>query len=258
MRALELEEGLRADGRWSLRMILREPQLLPVFAALCRDIIAFTRVGIDEAGLAPAVIGRIDRWHTLLERDATGLGESCLRGLIGELFVLETELLPALSPRVAVTSWTGPHGFPQDFLLPSGMRLEVKTIGRDAGTARISGLAQLDAELDPLRLVVVRAEVTGMSASGAVTAPALVSRLREKLAEDADALVAFDAALSAVGWHDHPSHDAFALRPVALEAHDVDASFPRLTWAIVPDGVEDADYVISLPRNCQTLWRVAP
>ena len=255
LRALSIDQGVRTDGRWSLRIVLNEPQLLPVFAALCRDIIAYTRAGVDETRLAAAVLGRIDRWRNLFERDAAGLGESALRGLIGELLVLEAELLPALTPRDAVTAWTGPHGTPQDFLLPSGTRIEVKTIGRDAGTVRVNGLGQLDANLDPLVLMVVRAEVTGASAPGAVTVPLLVSRLRARLAQDPDAMVAFDAALACVGWHEHPSHDAFALRPVVFDAHDVDLHFPRLTRASVPDGVEDADYSILLPRQCRTVWR---
>jgi hypothetical protein len=255
LRAVTVEEGVRTDGRWSLRLVLREPQLLPVFAALCRDIIAFTRAGVDETRLAAAVIARIDRWRNLLESDATGLGEAALRGLIGELLVLETEMLRSLPLRDAVAAWTGPQGTPQDFLLPSGMRIEVKTTSRDSGGIRINGLAQLDANMDPLVLIVVRAEVTGASAPGAVTVPLLISRLRARLAPDPDALVAFDASLALVGWHDHPSHDAFAMRPVVFEAHDVGPAFPRLTRASVPEGVEDADYSIVLPRPGRTLWR---
>lgn len=255
LRALSIDQGVRADGRWSLRMVLNEPQLLPVFAALCRDIIAFTRAGVDETRLAATVIGRIDRWRNLLERDAAGLGEAALRGLIGELLVLEAELLPTLTPRDAVSAWTGPHGTPQDFLLPSGTRIEVKAIGRDAGTVHINGLGQLDADMDPLVLIVVRTEVTGATAPGAVTVPLLVSRLRARLAQDPDALVAFDAALACVGWHDHPSHDGFVLRPITFEAHDIDLHFPRLTRASVPNGVEDADYSIVLPKQCRTVWR---
>jgi len=258
LRALTIEQGVRADGRWSLRIILSEPQLLPVFAALCRDIIAFTRIGVDETTLAAAVIGRIDRWRTLLERDGTGLDESVLRGLIGELFVLETELLPTLSPHVAVKTWTGPYGSPQDFLLPSGIRIEVKTIGRDAGMIRVNGLGQLDAGIDPLVLMVVRVDVTGASAPGAVTVPLLISRLRTRLAQDPDALVDFDAALACAGWHDHPSHSNLALRPVGIEAHDIDDHFPRLTRASVPNGVDEVHYSITLPGNGRPVWHDGP
>jgi hypothetical protein len=255
LRALDIEQGVRADGRWSLRIVLNEPQLLPVFAALCRDIIAHTRTGIDETTLASAVIRRIERWRSLLERDASGLGEPLLRGLIGELFVLESQLLPALGSAAAVKAWMGPQGFPQDFLLPSGIRLEVKTIGRDATTVAINGLGQLDAGIDPLVLMVLRAEVTGASAPGATTAPLLISRLRARLAQEPDALVDFDAALADFGWHDHPSHESFALRPLSLEAHDVDHQFPRVTADSVPRGVQSADYVVRLPGNCRTVWR---
>lgn len=255
LRALNIEQGVRGDGRWSLRLVLNQPELLAVFAALCRDIIAFTRAGVDELRLAAAVLARIDRWRNLLEREASGLGESALRGLTGELLVLESQILPALTLADAIAAWTGPQGTPQDFLLPSGTHLEVKTIGRDAGTVSINGLGQLDAGADPLVLIVVRVEATGAAAPGAVTVPLLVSRLRAKLAPDPDALVAFDAALASVGWHDDPSHDAFALRPVALDAHDVDSRFPRLTRASVPNGVEDADYSVVLPRECRPLWR---
>ena len=255
MRALTIDQGVRADGRWSLRIVLNEPQLLPVFSALCRDIVSFTRAGVDESRLAGAIMGRIDRWRTLLERKTPGLGEPALRGLIGELLVLETELLAKLTPREAVSAWTGPSGAPQDFLLPSGVHLEVKTIGRDAGTARVNGLSQLDASTDPLILVAVRVETTGVAARGAVTAPVLVARLRQALIDAPDALVDFEAALASMGWHEDPSHDVFALRPLTIEAHDVTADFPRLIRASVPAGVVEADYSIVLPKHGRTLWQ---
>jgi hypothetical protein len=184
LRALAVEHGQRTDGRWSLRLSLHEPRLLPVFAALCRDIIALTRSGVDEGRLAAAVLGRLDHWRSLLERDSAGLGEAALRGLIGELLVLEQQVLAALPPREAVAAWTGPRGSAQDFLLPSGTRIEVKTIGRDADTVRVNGLGQLDAGADPLLLAVVRVEATGVSAHHAVTVPMLVTRLRDRISAD--------------------------------------------------------------------------
>lgn len=254
LRALQVEERLRADGRWTLRIILREPTLLPVFAALCRDIIAFSRTGIDQAALPQAVIGRIERWRSLLEGDATGLPESVLRGLIGELLTLEAIGLSTLSPKQAVAAWTGPRGTAQDFVLPSGTRLEVKTISREGRAVRINGLQQLDAGSDALVLIVVRIEATGSQAAGAITAPLLVARIRHKLRDDADALTAFDAALACVGWHDHPSHDSYAVRVLSAEARDVDAMFPRLTGASVPEGVTEVNYAVVLPGAFRPAW----
>jgi hypothetical protein len=252
---VEITEGLRSDGRWSLRLALHEAPLLPVFAALCRDIVAHTRSGVEPAQLSAVILRRIDRWRNLLARDSGGLAESVLRGLIGELLVLEFKLLPILSERQAVAAWTGPSGSPQDFVLPSGQHLEVKTIARDAGSVQINGLGQLDAGKDPLFLILVRAEVTGPSAPGSVTAPSLVARIRTRLSSDPDALAEFDAVLASFGWHEDPSHETVALRPLAIEEHEVGGQFPRLTGTNVPSGVQDAVYVVSVPTGGTAVWR---
>jgi hypothetical protein len=246
LRAVHVESGRRADGRWSLRLSLAEPELVTVFAALCRDIIDFTRAGVDGPQLGAAVLGRLERWRTLLEKDVSGLGDSILRGLIGELTILD-HLLDTLLPMEAVASWTGPLGTPQDFQLPTGRRIEVKAVRRDARTARINGIEQLDPGSDPLELAIVRLEDTGVSADGAVTVPVLVERIRNRLAGEPDSLATFSASLGFVGWHDDPRHHELVVRVIAIEWHEVGPDFPKLTPSSVPQGVEDADYIIALP-----------
>lgn len=251
MRALSVEFGRRTDGRWSLRLALLERQLLPVFAALCRDVVTCTRAGVDEAKLGQVVVQRILHWRSLLERETAGLGEATLRGLIGELLVLRDRLLPALGPSASVAAWRGPLGAPQDFVLPDGRRIEAKMVGAHADQVRINGLDQLDPCGDPLTLTVVRAESATPDARGAVSAPALIAELRGLFDAEPEAVAAFEAALSGLGWHEHTSHDAVALRVVDMEDHEVGPSFPRLTRGTVPAGVLDADYAIALP-SCGT------
>jgi hypothetical protein len=255
LRALNVEVGRRTDGRWSLRLSLQEPRLEPVFAALCRDIVGFTRYGIDEPRLGSAVLARLNHWRTLLEREAGGLGATALQGLIGELLVLEIVLLGRLTLREAAASWTGPRGTPQDFMLPSGERIEVKTVREATHLVRVNGLRQLDGGGDPVFLVVVRVEMTGPSATDAITAPSLIARLRETFSSDLAAFDAFEAMLASAGWHDDPSHEAFAVRLIGIEEHRVEGTFPRLTNAMVPIGVEEADYTIALPGTGRVLTK---
>ena len=247
LRTIEVVEGHRVDGRWTLRLALLEPRLMPVFAALCQDIVACTRSGVDSARLAQVVIQRLAHWRILLDLHAGGLGETTLRGLIGELLVLRDRLLPELGPIDAIRSWKGPLGAPQDFILPDGRRIEVKTTRAHADSVRINGLNQLDDCGDPLTLIVVRTEETVADAPRAVTAPGLIEHLRNLLADEPEALASLDAALANLRWHEHPSHSAVALRVISIEAHDVDAAFPRLTSGSVPAGILDADYVVALP-----------
>jgi hypothetical protein len=246
LRAVTVESGHRGDGRWTLRLSLDVPALLPVFAALCHDIIEFTRSGVTEDWLGATIVARIDHWRNLLEKDATGLGEAALRGLIGELSMLET-IFDALSPIEAIAAWTGPLGSPQDFLLPSGHRIEVKAARRGARTVRINGLRQLDPGTDTMELAIVRMEDTGPDADGAISGSALIDRIRQRIAADPEALAAFSASLAFCGWHDHAEHAELVVRVVGIERHQVDAGFPRLVASSVPSGIEDADYTITLP-----------
>lgn len=257
MRAISVTWGQRADGRWSLRLALVQPALLPVFSALCRDIVASTAAGVGEDQLGEAVLSRLQRWRSLLERDAAGLDDDVLQGLIGELTVLESHLVPSLSLREAVAAWRGPSGAPQDFLLPSGDLIEVKTAGRDAQSVRINGLSQLDEASSRLTLAVVRLQATGPHATGAVTAPRLVARLRSRLVDDADALSMFEEALAALGWHEHPAHDELAVQVLHVDAHSVAGAFPRLTASSVPAGVAGVVYDVILPAEPDEVWDVA-
>jgi Putative PD-(D/E)XK family member, (DUF4420) len=247
LRSLRIDSGRRTDGRWALHITLLEPSLRTVFAALCMDIAEATRAGVDDQRLAAAVLHRIERWRALLLRDRAGLDDTVLRGLLGELHVLEMRVLPGMPPREAVMAWTGPHGTPQDFQLGTGERLEVKALAPNATHVRINGLTQLDGGANPLTLVVVRMQTTGVAAPGRTTAADKVAHVRSLLAEDAGALVAFDDALAAMGWHHHPAHDEYAVHLLGIDEYTVTGPFPRLTVEKVPRGVVDADYIIELP-----------
>lgn len=247
MRSLSVEAGKRSDGRWALRLTLLDRRLLPVFAALCTDMICCTRLGVDEARLAQVAVQRLVHWRDLMEREASGLGEAALRGLIGELLILRDRLLPSLGPAAAVGAWRGPFGGPQDFVLPDNARIEVKTIGREVGEVRINGLAQLDAGEDSLTLLIVRVEAVEADTRDAITAPILIADLDSQLSTDPEAVAKFKTALVRLGWHEHGSHEAIAFRLIGFEEHAVGAGFPRLTASTVPRGVVDVDYVIMLP-----------
>jgi hypothetical protein len=246
-RSISITIGQRTDGRWTLRMMLEEPRLIGVFAELCRDIIESTRYGVPDARAASTFLDRIDRWRRLLERGPQGLSGAELRGLIGELSVLLRLVLPQMQPIEAISSWTGPLSAAQDFMLPSGLRLEVKAIERHAESVRINGLRQLDAGGDPLKLVAVRVEKTGREAPGAETAARLVEKVKVAIAGDTRAVDEFERLLGFAGWTPSCDGDDLTLRIVAIEEYQIDNTFPRLTTATVPQGILDAEYIIRLP-----------
>jgi hypothetical protein len=244
-----IERRERHDGRWTLRVSLEEPKLIGVFTELCRDIVDSTRTGIDPARAGSIVLARIDRWRALFLAESAGLDRSAQRGLIGELLVLENTLLQQLGPDEAVSSWTGPLGMAQDFRLPSGLRIEVKAIERDADKVLINGLNQLDGGGDPLRLAVVRLEDTGRQAPDALTVHLLVARLRLRFADWPCALRGFENMLRFVGWDDAQESGQVVVRLVRIDEYEVDDNFPRLIPRSVPSGIVDATYKIALPTR---------
>lgn len=247
MQAVSIERRQRQDRRWSLRLILEEPRLLPVFTELCRDIIEFSRAHAGLGSPSGIVLSRIERWRSLLEPEPQALTRAKIRGLIGELLVLEQRLLPEMTPDQAVSAWIGPLGASQDFRLPDGTKLEVKAVDRHAESVQINGLEQLDDGGDPLRLVIVKLEDTGTEADDALTARQLVARLRTRLENAPAALRAFDVLLGFAGWVDTEDTDAVVVRLDRFEHHDISDNFPRLTVAKVPSGVIEATYKIRLP-----------
>ena len=84
----------------------------PIFADLCRDIIMTTRTGVAEEVVPSVVLSRVDRWRKLLEGELHGMSNAELRGLIGELIVLELDVLPALRPIDAILTTGGPLSAP--------------------------------------------------------------------------------------------------------------------------------------------------
>jgi Putative PD-(D/E)XK family member, (DUF4420) len=249
LRSLQIDRGVRPDGLWWLRLSVEGSALQPVFAGLCRDVISFTRANVDEHTAASVILSRVDRWRKLLEGGLRGMPIAELRGLIGELVILEADVLPRCSAFEAITAWTGPLGTAQDFRLPSGQRIETKAVRSDSTSCQINGLDQLDAGPDPLVLAVVRLDETGTGAQGAITAPGLINTLRDRIGSDPAALNEFDSRLAAAGWHEHPDHENFVVRVIGIEHFPVADTFPRLVRADVPHGVLDAVYEIALPAT---------
>lgn len=252
--AIRVDIGQRPDARWTLRYSLQKLSLLPVFTALCQDIVRATGSIPRGEDCGPVMVERLQRWRTLLERDRAGLEVSELLGLIGELATLQHCLVPQLGPEAAATAWKGPHGAPYDFLLEDGSRIEVKTIAWQNVAVRVTSLAQLDTAAGPIKLAVVRVQRVDAESGMGLHAAQLVSSLRALLSPSIAAVETFEDSLAAFGWHEHPSHEEVRVRLVRIESYPVDERFPRLLAADVPPGVTNVVYDARLPSGEHEVW----
>lgn len=95
----------------------------------------------------------------------------------------------------------------------------------------------------------MRQEGVSADRDDAVTATRLVASLVARLGGEPAALAELQRRLAAAGWSEHPDHETHAVRVVGIVRHAVDESFPRLTRAMVPAGIEAVQYAVRLPAG---------
>ena len=189
------------------RLIIRltDGEQREVFHRFCVDIVDATRPARSEADAVERFLVRTWRWHRLLRGGGDGrLSQEEQRGLIGELCVLERQLLPVIGPVDAVRAWTGPIGTPKDFQV-GRIGIEAKTRSPHLPTVRISSAEQLDTA-GTTRLFLHVIEVSGAPGNSAsVTVTDVASGVRDTIAAlDMSAAIQFEERLNATGfdWND--------------------------------------------------------
>jgi hypothetical protein len=244
MRSVQIRSFERPDGQWALLLVLTQPELAGIFSLLCEDLVACSRHLLPGSLGAGFVGRRLINWRRLLEEGrASLLSLSEVRGLFGELWLLDRYFLGKLGTLDAVRAWVGPFGADQDFQTADDA-CEVKTIQPDAPAVSISSEMQLHSTTRALTLVVLSLS-EGPDGKG-ISLNDLVAELRGKLANDADARDALDDRLAAAGYLVRNDYNAPTFRIVSAKLFLVNKDFPCILPASVPSGVLAVRYQIML------------
>jgi hypothetical protein len=234
-----------SDGTSELRVVLTSPDLAAVFTPLVDDIAEVAADSGPERVIVDAV-DRFARWLRLMRLVAdNGLGREARLGLFGELAVLRDHLLPNLPEHDAVYGWTGPDSADQDFQL-ARCAVEVKaTKNRTGASLTIANERQLDSTGTGL-LFLVGLFVDERQGGSGISLPSLVADVRDRLTS-AGARGRFDRTLAMTGYFDSQANRYAEPRyTIASETIWLVADgFPRLTPAILPQGVHGCSYSIT-------------
>jgi hypothetical protein len=231
--------------RTILRIMLEDERLLDIFAVLSADLIATAAGESTPAAALRRCIDRICLWQGLFERVAVeGLSEERQRGMIGELLILETLLMPRLDPLAAVLAWAGPDSAHQDFIHGT-TAVEVKTsLAKRHARIMIANEKQLDER--PHGALVLAHMRFDESAAHGMSLPEAVARMRSALIADPAALRQLDDRLMLGGYLDvhAPLYRRSRWRISSIRYFRVGGEFPRLTEENLPRGVGDISYSI--------------
>lgn len=228
-----------SDARLLLVLSLEDLARADLFATVCADALCAALCAQDAEALE-SFLARLDAWRRFLRERRTGLTQSEIVGLIGELIVLR-RVLEVNSGLLA--SWCSPEHALHDFVR-AGHALEVKATLGSASSLRISNLDQLDASglrrLDLLFLRMVEAtDGESLEEMMASISSLLPSELARRM---------FENALLRRGLM--PDDVAARSSPRVITQHlgafSVTPTFPRLARNSVPPAVSEAEYLLEL------------
>ncbi|MCX5807223.1 MAG: PD-(D/E)XK motif protein [Proteobacteria bacterium] len=240
--AIQVICSRRQDGRWALMFSLLRPDLGVIFSHLCEDIVESSRKISDKSKAGELILSRFVRWQRLLRSGSTGLlDESVQKGLLGELLFLRQLALPVYGTISALEGWVGPLNAEQDFRYVDRI-FEIKTIGPDALTVRISSAEQLDDTDRPIQLVLVVLNQTDRTDADAFCLSSIVAELRQELLFDPAASALFGDRLLSIGYFDRDEYSTLFFRFDRFRYFAIREGFPRIVRSRLPLAVSSVRY----------------
>ncbi len=244
LRRIEVEvgtvDGMLAD-RSAVIIVLRDQEFTDLFADMSRDLCRAVEVGGGDSSAINGFVTTLQRWRHFLDEERAPLNDLSVRGLIGELVVLE-QLVPAVGTELALSSWVNSV---RDFELPD-RTIEAKTFSASSGgKIRISDHMQLIT--DPGVPLYLACQELGRSTDPDNNLPGHVARVRTCFESEPGMAARFDALLETRHYSaaDAPKYtDGFALG--SFHCFAVREGFPYLPPESIPTGVQDINFSLTL------------
>ena len=121
--------------------LIANPSFEQVFNAVCKDVV--NAILVEQREPWPAVAAIIRTWQSAWRPARQEMDKTAQVGLVGELLVLQTLMIPCLGP-AAIDQWSGPESERHDFV-GDRLHIEVKTTRKSRHEHEISRLDQLRA-----------------------------------------------------------------------------------------------------------------
>ena len=239
--------GQRKDGQWSVSLSLIDDTYRDMFVLFCSDIIDSSSSIQNKDNGTRFIIRRYEEWKKMLANSKGGLlSPEEIKGLLGEMFILDTELMDQYGSEEAALSWTGPKFAHQDFILGDTW-YEVKTVSTGKDTVNVSSIEQLDCA-NTGHMIVVFADKTSMTNERLLNLNMIYYRLLSKLLND-DAKENFSNMLLKYGYYPRPEYEDvdYTFEVKDVQHYLVREGFPCLRRNGLPASVVKAEYNLSLP-----------
>ncbi len=240
---IEVKMKRREDKKIALSFDLLDEAYKPLFLIFCNDMINICVKAGPEMAISTALI-RWKYWKEMFGRRKNKLLDKLeIKGLIGELLVLENYFLKKYDETTAISCWMGPLLGHKDFEIDDTW-FEIKTISENATQVIISSLEQLESETDG-HLIVVRLEDTSNVMEQGININTLVLNILSTL-QDPDNIDLFQTKLDNMGYAIDPDYENYNFLFKGEQRYFVNNEFPRLRRSKISENIANVKYSILL------------
>lgn len=201
----------------------------------------------DEVNALKAIKKRYISWKSLFKKERKEkLSDEVIQGLFGELYCLYCYVFPKYGIEKAINGWSGSYNTSKDFSIDIDW-YEVKTVGANVNTVKISSLAQLQSEY-PGHFAVLKVERMSQEFSnGKSSILELINLLFEKI-QNEELENSLMNKIVARGLSIDSDEIDRRYNLVSFKIYSVIEGFPRITAKEVPySEIAEVEYSITIP-----------
>lgn len=245
-KALKVSQGAEQPNVYWTCFDLLQQEASAVYFAFCENMVmAITNIENENVAL-DLLKKRFITWKTMFKQlQETDVSIAIIQGLYGELYFLKNYMLSHYTAKEAISAWAGADFKSKDYSIGAKW-FEVKTVGANATSVRISSLSQLDSAT-PGHLVIVNTEAMsdefdGEDASINALFNDISIRIRDELTEE----IFLNKIKNVVGQLTNKVlNTKFNVKSMVF--YLVDEHFPRLQNTNIPfPEISDIEYSLDI------------
>ncbi|MFL2133498.1 PD-(D/E)XK motif protein [Desemzia sp. FAM 24101] len=236
------------DNKMAVLFSLSDDSLLSIFISFAIDLESVIEknpsITINE------IYNRYVYWQRMFKVEANKISEMLVKGLVGELNILDQFMIPKYGVQEAIRGWVGTEKNHKDFSYSDGMWYEAKTINIGKLSVKISSIEQLQADTEGV-LLITEIEKAGIGNPNGVRLFDLLNKIKN-IIDSEDTVLSFfnkinDLGISLDVFSD-PNHEGNLHRYLIHKVSNylVNTDFPKLNREELPVSVGAVNYELIL------------
>ena len=244
---IKVIRGAEHDNTYWLCFELLGPEAKSAFFAFSASLVQAIEGVQDEGNALKAIKKRYISWKSLFKKEKKEkLSNELIQGLFGELFCLYYFILPKYGIEKAINGWSGSDNTSKDFSVDTDW-YEVKTVGANTNTVKISSLIQLKSDY-PGHLVILKVErMSSEFSNGHSSVLDLINLLLDRIQnEELENNLMNKIAARGISVDSDEIDKRFD--SASFKIYAVIEGFPRITDKEVPySEITEVEYSIAIP-----------